>query len=704
MNIPQNIADHISTSLTNGDFEIDDKQQAIMVRLGGMHVEALALKDDELINVHYKANKNLVRNLYNAYKDVQKGTPIHSRVVGGTPSDITPHANKKRRIHGELPDNIRPSKQNTTLSAGFDTFRQEAQKTTKLRAEIQTLTLEMQAKGISCSGMDEDKNSKTPSDVVQDLEAIKARAKTALHTASQASKMKSPIDEQTKTKTDLKENNNTVIQLMDDVATVEARIVKGGDTYQYQISNPNPRNTTIETRIAYWRKRHNAAESELSRLAGHKLTHNNPDFTDLSDKDRPLNIAANLSELYDGKWTDGMESIKLHDPNMSEEQSLTILFKSLLIAHEVCKNNKASTSDAKVEMILKKIKDTFNSVNTLDNAILSYVKQSTDICTAMLKQVPSLVFGEIPQRGNDFAKADYKEYSAKGTKVDYVVWPALYLHKDGPILLKGFVKPINTKKTKKTNTVIDDTTKTKADFNESNKTVLQNIASTEQVEARIAAMGDEYKYSRPNPGNAELEVRIKYWKAREDAARNELSRLVVVMARKANPEITDLNDPNRPIKLGERFTDIYDNQWTDASVNIASHNPNMKDEDIVSLLFRSINITHEVCKNNKASTSDAKVEMVLKKIKDTYNTVNNIDSDIQPYIKILTSLCTNMLKTEPNLVFGTTPQRGDSFTLKDYRVYTSNGTKVDYMTFPTLYLYEGGPILFKGIVQPISTE
>lgn len=32
-----------------------------------------------------------------------------------------------------------------------------------------------------------------------------------------------------------------------------------------------------------------------------------------------------------------------------------------------------------------------------------------------------------------------------------------------------------------------------------------------------------------------------------------------------NPNIADLSDPNRPQKLGEQFSQMYDDQWTDAT-------------------------------------------------------------------------------------------------------------------------------------------
>lgn len=31
-----------------------------------------------------------------------------------------------------------------------------------------------------------------------------------------------------------------------------------------------------------------------------------------------------------------------------------------------------------------------------------------------------------------------------------------------------------------------------------------------------------------------------------------------------NPAIADLSDPNRPTKLGEMYSEMYDNEWTDA--------------------------------------------------------------------------------------------------------------------------------------------
>lgn len=49
-----------------------------------------------------------------------------------------------------------------------------------------------------------------------------------------------------------------------------------------------------------------------------------------------------------------------------------------------------------------------------------------------------------------------------------------------------------------------------------------------------------------------------------------LSRIAGDKLREDNPAITDLSDPNRPTKLGEVYSEIYDNEWTDAFEELQS--------------------------------------------------------------------------------------------------------------------------------------
>jgi hypothetical protein len=41
------------------------------------------------------------------------------------------------------------------------------------------------------------------------------------------------------------------------------------------------------------------------------------------------------------------------------------------------------------------------------------------------------------KEGERFDKNIFKEYTKSGPTVDFVVWPALYLHENGPLVGKG---------------------------------------------------------------------------------------------------------------------------------------------------------------------------------------------------------------------------------------------------------------------------
>lgn len=55
----------------------------------------------------------------------------------------------------------------------------------------------------------------------------------------------------------------------------------------------------------------------------------------------------------------------------------------------------------------------------------------------MCVQDPPVVFGPLPGPNAAFDKNEYKEYTQSGTRVDYLVWPVMLLHQDGPVLCKG---------------------------------------------------------------------------------------------------------------------------------------------------------------------------------------------------------------------------------------------------------------------------
>lgn len=70
--------------------------------------------------------------------------------------------------------------------------------------------------------------------------------------------------------------------------------------------------------------------NRLSKLMGQKLTDNNPNIADLSDKNRPTKLAERFTELYDNQWTDAFENLHSGDERETISKLLGILLVSYL--------------------------------------------------------------------------------------------------------------------------------------------------------------------------------------------------------------------------------------------------------------------------------------------------------------------------------------------------------------------------------------
>jgi hypothetical protein len=65
-----------------------------------------------------------------------------------------------------------------------------------------------------------------------------------------------------------------------------------------------------------------------------------------------------------------------------------------------------------------------------------FVKECIKICWLMNAQDPPVVLDTSNVTGN-FDDNRFRTYTKSGKTVDYVVWPPLLLHNDGPLLCKG---------------------------------------------------------------------------------------------------------------------------------------------------------------------------------------------------------------------------------------------------------------------------
>ena len=62
-----------------------------------------------------------------------------------------------------------------------------------------------------------------------------------------------------------------------------------------------------------------------------------------------------------------------------------------------------------------------------------------------------------------------------------------------------------------------------------------------------------------------------------------LSALTAAQVKENNPNFSDLSDPNRPEKLGEQMSLLYDDQWTDATEALADLK--LDDDAVVKMLL-----------------------------------------------------------------------------------------------------------------------
>ncbi|XP_060589656.1 myosin-J heavy chain-like isoform X2 [Ruditapes philippinarum] len=103
----------------------------------------------------------------------------------------------------------------------------------------------------------------------------------------------------------------------------EAEIIKKSLQEQVQVLNRNNQSLTEQKDDLILR---------LSKLAGAKLTVDNPNIADLSDCKRPTKLAEEFAELYDNEWTDAFENIQLE----SEPEKIEFMLRLLQSTRHIC--------------------------------------------------------------------------------------------------------------------------------------------------------------------------------------------------------------------------------------------------------------------------------------------------------------------------------------------------------------------------------
>ncbi|XP_062586427.1 uncharacterized protein LOC134248029 [Saccostrea cucullata] len=221
------------------------------------------------------------------------------------------------------------------------------------------------------------------------------------------------------------------------------------------------------------------ALTRLSVIAGSKLTYNNPAISDLSDVNRPQKIGEKFNELYDNQWTDSvdilsetmdekeavlkiravLEYVYTKTKNASEEQYRSLqnaLFqrdlrnsetKNFIEIYKKISELQKDVSELSIKnakQFLREDSDFMLPFEIVMNCCEPFVDTCVELCWMMHVQDPPMVleFGS----SEIVDKNMFRFFTRTGDIVDFVVWPAVLLHENGPLVQKGVVQPKKSSK------------------------------------------------------------------------------------------------------------------------------------------------------------------------------------------------------------------------------------------------------------------
>ncbi|KAK3578302.1 hypothetical protein CHS0354_004207 [Potamilus streckersoni] len=237
-----------------------------------------------------------------------------------------------------------------------------------------------------------------------------------------------------------------------------------------------------------------------------------------------------------------------------------------------------------------------------------------------------------------------------------------------------------------------------------------------------------------------MEETIATLKLEKQSLLDRLSENASMKLKDGNPNITDLGDHNRPDKLAEQFSELYDNQWTDG-FEFLTTNLKMKDKDAILSLLNIVQLIYETClskaesleqqmhitlalylgqeyKSKEDADYRAFREKVMYTIRDFrghnfYMSMNDVRKDIKErlrenmdekicklckkFITECSRVCWLMCIKNPPMHI--TSESGIVFNEDIYRSYTAKGPYIAYVVWPVLYLHKHGTILKKGVAQ-----
>lgn len=233
--------------------------------------------------------------------------------------------------------------------------------------------------------------------------------------------------------------------------------------------------------------------TRLSKIASDKLTDGNPNFANLSDKNRPTKIGEKFGQMYDDEWSEAFDEIK-RTSKKEDAEVYEILLNIVLAGQKFCQEVSETQltsiergmsepmlrpmwlsgekeysveeleANASFTASLKKSAKEFRRGAALASVLplCTIFKDAKfkDICSYDVYKMESLSLyidacieclwlmsvQDPPmhitclRKGDNYEPAHYGMFLTRGKAVEYTVWPAVFLYKNGPLVSKGYVK------------------------------------------------------------------------------------------------------------------------------------------------------------------------------------------------------------------------------------------------------------------------
>lgn len=295
---------------------------------------------------------------------------------------------------------------------------------------------------------------------------------------------------------------------------------------------------------------------------------------------------------------------------------------------------------------------------------------------------------------------------------------------------------------------VEDEKKTQQDFANKEKRLLQKIENYEKENRKLEKQLQEKEHAE-NQRKNEIQRLQKSLQEERKAKENALDKYKEKPPQNHESNsalVMDLSDPNRSLKIAERFNEIYDNQWNIAVDKLEGLG--IEEEkgikillDIITTIYRkcesyekgqcaqieallfnplftpttkssnstseeSMEVFHEVLQSVRSSRkqlSDRTVKILKERIKeDLSKDLLNVDqlTACSEYIDTCVQCCWLMVIQDPPIFMEWDLTNGVSNFDKDLlKSYTKTGNTVEYLVWPVLYLHKNGPLLCKGVAQ-----